>query len=172
MAVHIALLRAVNVGGTGKLPMADLRAMCEQLGFGDVRTYIQTGNVICTSPLAPAQVEARLEAALTARFGKPAQVLVRTLPELEQAMVASPFVGEDGKRVLVVFLDNEPARGVLDAVVVPGRERLSLQGRELFIHYPDGMGRSKLKVPALGKATSRNLNTLRALVEMARGLAG
>src|SRR5690606_21698378 len=152
--------------------MADLRAMCEQFGFGDVRTYIQTGNVICTSPLAPAQVEARLEAALTARFGKPAQVLVRTLPELEQAMVASPFVGEDGKRVLVVFLDNEPARGVLDAVVVPGRERLSLQGRELFIHYPDGMGRSKLKVPALGTATSRNLNTLRALVEMARGLAG
>jgi uncharacterized protein (DUF1697 family) len=91
MAVHIALLRAVNVGGTGKLPMAELKAICEGLGFRGVRTYIQSGNVVFASPLTQAAVKSRLEKALAARLGKPCAVLMRTAAELEATVAANPI---------------------------------------------------------------------------------
>ena len=81
MAQYVALLRAVNVGGTGKLPMSDLKALCEKAGFGNVRTYITSGNVVFDSQAAEAQVKSTLEAALAAYAGKPVGVLVRTASE-------------------------------------------------------------------------------------------
>lgn len=167
MPTHIALLRAINVGGTGKLPMVELRALCETLGFTNVRTYIQSGNVVFESKLAAARTKAALEDALEARLGKRHAALLRSPAELESIESRNPFPEADPNRLLVVFLDAPPPRGALDKVKIPGRERLNLDGRELFIHFPDGMGQSKLKVPLADVGTGRNLNTIRALLRLA-----
>ena len=171
MTTYIALLRAVNVGGTGKLPMADLRALCEKAGFINVRTYIQSGNVVFSSKLSASNARVTLEAALAKRLAKATQVLIRTADELEAVIAANPFPEAESNRLIVLFLSREESASVLDDWKIPGREQLALIGRELFLHYPDGMGQSKLKVPFSDQGTARNLNTVRALLEMARAEA-
>ena len=171
MTTYIALLRAVNVGGTGKLPMADLRALCEKAGFINVRTYIQSGNVVFSSKLSASKARVTLEAALAKRLAKTTQVLIRTADELEAVIAANPFPEAESNRLIVCFLSREESASVLDDWKIPGREQLALIGRELFLHYPDGMGQSKLKVPFSDQGTARNLNTVRALLEMARAEA-
>ncbi|WKW12727.1 DUF1697 domain-containing protein [Pseudogemmatithrix spongiicola] len=167
MPTHIALLRAINVGGTGKLPMAELRALCESIGFTNVRTYIQSGNVVFESRLCAVRARRALEDALERRLGKRHAALLRSVDELVEVETRNPFRDADPKRVLVVFLDDAPPRTVMKGVKIPGREQLHLDGRELFIHFPDGMGTSKLKVPLADQGTGRNLNTVRALLELA-----
>lgn len=169
MPVYICLLRAVNVGGTGKLPMADLRAMCEDAGFTDVRTYIASGNVVLRSAASSQQVQSTLEAALARYAGNPVGVLVRTPEEMRAALKANPFPEGAPNRVLVTFLDRVPAA---DAIInVSGRadERLALGEREIYVHYGEGMAKSKLRIPAARSGTSRNINTVAKLVEMASG---
>ncbi len=168
MPTHIALLRAVNVGGTGKLPMTELRALCAKAGLKNARTYIASGNVVCESPLAPAAVKTKLEKALLAKLGKPCAVLVRSLAEMEAIEKRNPFPDAEPNRLLVTFLDDAPPKTALKDWRIPGRERLALHGRELFIHFPDGMGQSKLKIPFADIGTGRNLNTVRALIAMAK----
>ncbi|MCE9602623.1 MAG: DUF1697 domain-containing protein [Gemmatimonadetes bacterium] len=168
MTTYIALLRAVNVGGTGKLPMADLRALCTKAGFTGVRTYIASGNVVFSSGLSASKARVTLEAALAKRLDKGTQVIIRTADELEAIIAANPFPEAEPNRLIVVFLSREESATVLDGWKIPGRERLALVGRELFIHYPDGMGQSKLKVPFADQGTGRNMNSVRALLEMAR----
>jgi uncharacterized protein (DUF1697 family) len=168
MATFVALLRAVNVGGTGKLPMTELRALCVTLGFTDVRTYIASGNVVFGTRLAAPKAKAMLETALLETLGKPCRVLIRTADQLEAAIKANPFPEAAANQLLVLFLDTPPDASVLKGWRIPGRERLALHGRELFVHFPDGMGPSKLKIPFADEGTGRNLNTVRTLVEMAR----
>jgi uncharacterized protein (DUF1697 family) len=105
MATFVALLRAINVGGTGKLPMTELRALCERLGFSDVRTYIASGNVVFGTRLAAPKAKATLEAALLKTLGKPCQVLIRTADELEAAIAANPYPEAAPNQLLVLFLD-------------------------------------------------------------------
>ena len=168
---YAALLRAVNVGGTGKLAMTDLARLCEKEGLCDVKTYIQSGNVVFTSPKKEAAVKAALEKTLERHMGKPVAVMVRTCDELEAVVSANPFPKAAPNRLLVVFFDDPLTKAVLEGVVAPGGEELAIKGRELFIHYPDGQGTSKLKVPALKKAgTGRNLNTVTKLAAMTRAL--
>lgn len=167
MSTHIALLRAVNVGGTGKLPMAELRTLCEKSGFTDVRTYIASGNLLFSSPLGEKQAKAKLEALLAKKLGKPCAVMMRTKAELEAVVKGNPFPDAAANQLLIIFLDEKPPKSALDAVVIPARERLELKGRELFIHFPDGMGTSKLKVPFAKTGTGRNLNTVKKLIELA-----
>lgn len=167
MPTHIALLRAINVGGTGKLPMTELRALCEGLGFANVRTYIQSGNVVFESKLSPSRAKSALEDALEARLGKRHLALLRSIEEMAAVEARNPFPEADPKQLLVVFVDAPPPRDAIARVKVPGRERLHLDGRELFIHFPDGMGKSKLKVPFADVGTGRNLNTIRALLRLA-----
>lgn len=166
MPTFIALLRAVNVGGTGKLAMADLRRMCEDLGFTDVATYIQSGNVVFSTRLAAAKANAALERALAQRLGKPSAVILRTRDELVATERANPFPKAAPNQLLVLFLDAAPDAAVLKSVKIPGREQLRLIGREVFIHFPDGMGQSKLKIPFADHGTGRNLNTVRALLAL------
>lgn len=168
MTTLIALLRAVNVGGTGKLPMADLRALCEKAGFSDVRTYIASGNVVFSSRLTAPKARVTLEAALAKRLDKPTQVIIRTADELEAVIAANPFPKAEPNRLIVVFLSKDESHTDLDDWKIPGNEQLKLIDRELYIHYPDGMGDSKLKVPFADQGTGRNLNTVRALLSMAR----
>jgi len=168
MTTLIALLRAINVGGTGKLPMADLRVLCEKAGFTNVRTYIASGNVVLASKRSATAAKTTLEAALHKKLGKPCQVLIRTAHELEATIAANPFPEAEPAKILIIFLDAPPPAGVLDGVKIPGGERLKLVGRELFIHYPEGMGQSRLRTPLADIGTGRNLNTTRALLSMAR----
>lgn len=169
MPTHIALLRAINVGGTGKLPMAELRALCEDAGFRDVRTYIASGNLVFTTPLAVAKAKAKLEALLAKRLGKPWLAVFRTRTELEAIVARNPFPDAASNQLLVMFLDEAPPRDALADVRPPGGERLTLIDRELYIHFPDGMGRSKLRIPFAKVGTGRNLNTVRKLIELAAG---
>lgn len=169
MPTHIALLRAVNVGGTGKLPMAELRARCTALGFANVRTYIASGNLVFESKHTAPKAKAALESLVSEMLAKPASVLMRSPEELAAIDKANPFKNAEGNRVIVVFLEKAPPKGALDGWKVPGDEELALIGRELFIHFPSGQGTSKLKVPFQDIGTGRNLNTVQALLAMARG---
>lgn len=171
MKTWIALLRAVNVGGTGKLPMADLRALCEGAGFGEVRTYIASGNVVLRGGGSERQVKAKLEAALAAHAGKPVGVLVRTAAELRAVLAGNPFPGVAGNRVVAIFLDDPPPADALAAAKHLDGERLAVGRRELYVDYRDAetMRASKLAIPAANRGTARNMNTVARLVEMADG---
>jgi uncharacterized protein (DUF1697 family) len=168
MTIYVALLRAINVGGTGKLAMSELVRLCEEAGMKRPKTYIQSGNVVFESALSEAKVKAKLAAALAVQLGKPAGVLLRTGPELDALLADNPFPRENPARVLIHFLDQEPARGVLAGVSAPGGEQLKLRGRDLYVYYPNGQGTSKLKLPFAKVATARNLNTVAKLAELAR----
>ena len=171
MAVQVALLRAINVGGTGKLAMSDLRKLCESVGFDCVKTYIQSGNVIFKSALPEGKVKAKLEQALAAKMGTTSSAaLIRTAAELRSIVKRNPFKKEAPQRVIVLFLDETPAQNALAGLRIPGGEKVELSGREVFIHYPDGMGRSKLKIPFDKTGTRRNMNTVQKLTTMAEEL--
>lgn len=167
MAVYIALLRAVNVGGTGALPMAELKAICEDIGFSEVKTYIQSGNVVFRSDDTEAAVEEKLDAALGERFGKPPGVIVRSRKALDAIVSSVPFPDAKPSYLLVHFLPDVVASDALDKMVAPDGEEAHLAGREIYVHYPIGSGKSKLKLPALKSGTSRNINTVRKLADMA-----
>lgn len=168
MKTCIALLRAVNVGGTGKLPMTDLKRMCEAAGFAQVRTYIASGNVVLSSEKAPAQVKAALETALAAYAGKPVAVMVRTAAEMAAVLASNPFPDAAPNRTVVIFLDATPPADTLDRISHQTSEEIVLGEREIYVHYGAGMASSKLVIPAARTGTGRNLNTVTRLVEMAR----
>ena len=173
MTVYVALLRAINVGGSGKLPMTDLAALCTGVGFTKVRTYIQSGNVVFESRKAEAAVRKALEEALSEELGKPADVAVRTAAEMAALLAANPFAKAPPAKVGVAFLNRRLGKTALEVVTIPGKEEVVLGAREVYIHFPDGMGRSKLKLPkAFGPATVRNINTVRRLAAMAAEVGG
>lgn len=167
MSVHVALLRAINVGGTGKLPMAELRRLCEDLGFAAVRTYIQSGNVVFEHRAPAPRVAKMLGAALEKKMGKPVGVLLRSAEEMQVMAAASPFPGATPSRVLVFFLEDVVDAAVVRGIVAPGGEQLVAKGREVWVHYPNGMGTSKLKLPFAAHGTARNLATVTALAKLA-----
>jgi uncharacterized protein (DUF1697 family) len=167
LTAYVALLRAVNVGGTGKLPMTELKAMCAEAGFARVETYIASGNVAFDSTLSAARVKAALEARLQAHAGKPVGVMVRTAAEMAAILKANPFPKTDPKHTCVVFLDASPPRDALDHAVGLNGEKMALGRREIFIHYANGMGHSRLRIPAATAGTARNMNTVAKLAAMA-----
>ncbi|MBA2708033.1 MAG: DUF1697 domain-containing protein [Gemmatimonadaceae bacterium] len=167
MASFIALLRAVNVGGTGKLAMADLKAMCEAAGFHSVRTYIASGNVVFESNLSGAAVQKELEGRLLAHAGKPVGVVVRTAAEMADVLATNPFPHAPGNRTLAIFLAEGPPADALASVSGRVDEELWLGRKEIYVHYGAGMGHSKLKIPAAKNGTARNMNTVAKLAAMA-----
>ena len=167
MPHYIAFLRAVNVGGTGKLPMAELRAMCESIGLTDVRTYIASGNVVFQSRLSEASVKAKLERCLEDYAGKPVGVAVRTGPELAAVLEGNPFKTAAPNRTVAIFLDAPPPADALEAATGRKAEEMALGTREIYVHYGDGMADSKLKIPAAKTGTARNMNTIATLVAWA-----
>lgn len=135
MTAYVALLRAVNVGGTGKLPMAELVGMCQRAGFRDVRTYIASGNAVFSSPLDEAGVRDTLAQCLHAYAGKPVVVLVRIAAEMAAVVTRNPFKSAAGNRVVALFVDEALPNDPLQGVTGIGEEQLALGERELFIHY-------------------------------------
>jgi uncharacterized protein (DUF1697 family) len=167
MTRYIALLRAINVGGTGKLPMSDLRAICEEAGFAHVQTYIASGNVLFESKAAASKVKAELEARLHAHAGKQVDVVLRTAAEISAVLKANPFPKGEAKHTCAIFLDKPPPSNALARVAGQQDEEIRLGKREIFVHYPSGMGRSKLRIPAAKAGTARNMNTVAKLAELA-----
>jgi uncharacterized protein (DUF1697 family) len=183
MPVLIAMLRGVNVGGHNKIKMEDLRALCESLKFEDPRTYVQSGNVIFRTKekSSPALVE-KIQNAIERKFDFRPAVILRTTDELRSAIAATPFIAsrklEPGK-ILVTFLSDEPSPGVHATLLglKDYPEEIHLKGRELYIYFPDGAGKSKLPWSQVEKllkttGTARNWNSVTKMLAMAEEIAG
>lgn len=177
MNTFVALLRAVNVGGKNKLPMSTLRASLEAAGFADVVTYIQSGNVVVkASERSSRTVARRVEAAIEAEFGLEVEALVRSGKELVKVIDSNPFVGRvaDVTKLHVLFLDRKPDVVALETLAQKpfGPDEFVAGASEVYLHCPDGVGRSKLVIamgPKLAPAvaTMRNWNTVTKLAQMA-----
>jgi uncharacterized protein (DUF1697 family) len=168
MAKYIALLRGINVVGANQLPMKELAVLCSDCGFLKARTYIQSGNVLFESRLKEASVQAKLEEALQAKMGRKISVMVRTPQEMRTVLEANPFPNEHPSKVLVAFLDGAMPSDPLAGMVAPGGEQVVVGTREIYVFYPEGMGRSRFRLPLRGTAvTMRNINTVGKLVELA-----
>jgi len=177
MKRYIALLRGINVGGNRMLPMKELKALLEKAGCVDVRTYIQSGNVVFRSSVSDAaRLARRLSAAISASCGFEPRVLVLTCGEVESAAADNPF--PEGTLIPaslhLFFLAETPRKPDVKALETlrTGSERFVLKGRVLYLHTPDGFGISKLAARAeklLGvEATARNWRTVTTLLEMTR----
>jgi uncharacterized protein (DUF1697 family) len=165
---YIALLRAVNVGGTGKLPMAELKALCVEAGFRNVQTYIASGNVVFDSDFKVTEVKTALERHLSVVRGRTPGVFLRTAADMEAVLRENPFAGEAGNLTYAFFLDSKPRPDALAEMRGRQSESIHLGRREIYVHYPLGMGQSKLRLPAAEAGTARNMNTVSKLVDIAR----
>jgi uncharacterized protein (DUF1697 family) len=176
MARYVALLRGVNLGPQRRVPMADLRAHLEELGYEDVRTLLQSGNVGLTSPKAAKAVREELEAAIAERFGVETDVVLRTRKELAALVAANPLggVADDPKRLQVWFLSGKPkaaaVRALEGADVAP--EVIAVAGKEIHVWHAGGIQRSPAS-KVLDRAdlgvigTARNWNTVEKLLDLA-----
>src|SRR5262245_46759961 len=142
MPTFIALLRAVNLGGFGKLPMTDLTRLCSKAGFDNVQTCIASGNVVFDSNKPAAEVKAALEASLQRYAGKPVAVVVRTGREMAAVLEANPFPEAPPNRAVAIFLDAPPPRDALDKITGQKSEKVALGRREIYVWYGEGIGRS------------------------------
>lgn len=167
MTAYVALLRAVNVGGTGKLPMAELKRMAQACGFANVRTYIASGNLVFEANGAEPEVKAELEAALADYAGVRVGVLVRTASEMADVLASNPWPEAPSSRAVAIFLDAPPPAGALEAVAGRTTEQLALGRREIYVWYVDGQADTKLRIAAASAGTARNMNTVAKLAAMA-----
>lgn len=177
MERRVALLRAVNVGGR-KLPMAGLRALCGELGWERVETYIQSGNLLFGAPGKAEVLEARLEAAIRERFGLDVPVIVRTAAQWAACAEANPFpkVAREAPNRLQLLVSKRPPRDDAAAILMErarAGESVKAAGGALWFHFPEGVGQSKLTPALIDKAcgspsTSRNWRTVVKLREMAQ----
>jgi uncharacterized protein (DUF1697 family) len=181
MAVIISMLRGVNVGGHNRIKMDALRALYESLKLRDPQTYVQSGNVIFrTDERDLVRLAQRVENGIERRFGFRPAVIVRTASELRDVIARNPFAkrrGIEPSRLLVTFLAGDPGPEARDQVrrMKTAPEELRIEGRELYIYYPNGMARPKLSWAALEKTlktpgTGRNWNSVTKMLEIAERL--
>jgi uncharacterized protein (DUF1697 family) len=180
MASYVALLRAVNVGGRSQVAMSDLRQLLTDLGFEDVISLLQSGNLVFkTDGGTGARLEATLEAETQKRLGLKTAVFVRSAREMDAVIGGNPFAAEarrDPSHLLVLFLKDAPKANAVDALraAIKGPELVQARGRHAYIVYPAGIGRSRLTnaliEAKLGtQGTGRNWNTVRKLAALAQG---
>ena len=175
---YVALLRSVNIGGYGRINMNDLRASFEKLGSADVITYIQTGNVLFSTPSkSEPKIVGAIEERLDEDFGESPAVILRNVPELLRIGKASPYArsGANPSRHHVTFLATPPTAAILAAFELPpsGKDELVIDGREVYVHTPNGYAETKYTGTFLERrlgvvSTTRNWNTVTKLCELAR----
>ena len=181
MTTYIAFLRAINVGGKNIISMAELRKMLESMGYTNVQTLLQSGNVLFQGDKAKsADIETRLEQQTAKRFGLTIDYIVLTDKELADAIKSNPFgkfAKADPGRMLVLFLKSAAPKEAEKALsqAIKGREVIAVKGNVVYAQYPDGVGTSKLTNAVLEKhltcrATGRNWNTVTKLMQMADAL--
>jgi uncharacterized protein (DUF1697 family) len=182
MPTYIALLRAVNLGGYGKISMAEFRKLLEGLGFKNVQTYIQSGNAVFDAPGPAGKVGAAIAAGLKKLMGAPVEVIVRTHEDLSRVIAGNPFAGEaaaNGALVHVAFLagpaaaDAESALRAIVEKYPARRDRYHLAGDHIYFHFPDGAAETKFTGKSLDRAigvpaSGRNWNTVLKLHEMSK----
>lgn len=180
MPAIVSMLRGVNVGGHNKIRMEALRTLCDSLDLRKAQTYVQSGNVVfLTKERNLVVLSSKIEDAIEKTFGFRAGVVLRTAPEMNDVISRNPFAkrsGIDPRKLLIIFLPTRPAAETKDGLLrlKPDPEELHIAGRELYVYFPNGMGRSKL-TPVLDRVlkksgTGRNFNTVTRLLEMAEGL--
>lgn len=174
----ISILRGINVSGQKKIKMVDLKSLYELLGFSEVSTYIQSGNVIFLSKITDsAKIESKIEKAIEKEYGFHVPVIVRTAKELSEIFEGLPFKGvdvvADGTKILVTFLSGTPKKALVTDIkrYVVEPEKLVVSGNAVYLHCPNGYGRTKLSNTFIENklkvsATTRNLKTLVKLCEL------
>jgi uncharacterized protein (DUF1697 family) len=179
MNVIVSMLRGVNVGGHNKIKMTELKALYESMGFENVQTFIQSGNVVFeTKERGDEKLSKKIGNAIEKKFGFCPEVIVRTSEEMREIVKRNPFAKRkdvEPAKLLVVFLAGDPGKAARDAVAkIEAKEELKPIGSEIYIYFPDGQGKSKLKFGLVEKAcskiawTGRNLNTVLKLVELSK----
>jgi uncharacterized protein (DUF1697 family) len=179
MPTFVAMLRGINVGKGKTVKMERLRASFGALGFGGIKTYVQSGNVIFESDRqSPAQLSRKIQERIQRDFGFAVPVLVKTSKEMEQIVRNNPLVKEKGiddSKLHVTFLSDAPSKMAVEGLqpLATARERFRILNREIYLYCPDGYGKTKLSNTAIEKklsvvATTRNWRTVNALLEMAR----
>lgn len=172
---YAVLLRGVNVGGRNKIAMADLRQILTDLGHGDVKTHLQSGNGVLSADQAPDELAAGIATAITARTGLKCAVMIRTGAELAEVVAGNPLghEPENPSRFFVAFLSAEPQKAAAAALAKQdfGSDRAWLRGRHVYSWVPNGLADTKLTYALLEKqlgvvATARNWNTVRKLAEL------
>ncbi len=182
MTIYISLFRGINVGGNHPVKMTELKALHELLGLRNVVTYIQSGNVIFTSDtIDTLQLERDIEKAFSDKFGFHSHTVVRSLSDIQSIIANTPFQhshDKESKWIAVLFLVTSAAVNALEEIrkVYNGPEEIVILGKEAYIYYPEGMGRSKLTPALLEKklgtsSTARNWNTVLKLQELAVSLS-
>ena len=175
MATYVAFLRGVNLGPNNKIAMPALRAMAEELGYTDVATYINSGNLIITSPKKTATLEREISNAINDTFGRSIDVAVRTPEQLKKILVENPYPDGNPSQVTVAFLTKAPAADAKQkvAAVAKDYEPFTFGGQEVYVNYSEGIGRSKLAEKfstIIGvSSTVRNVRTIKKIVEICGG---
>jgi uncharacterized protein (DUF1697 family) len=183
MTVIISMLRGVNVGGHNKIKMEALRALYESLKLRDAQTYVQSGNVVFrTNERDIARLTKRIEDGIERKFGFRPDVILRTAAEMREVVARNPFAkrrGIEPSKLLVTFLASDPDAEAREKVrqMKCDPEELRMEGREIYIYFPNGMGRSKLPWARLDKVlktpvTGRNWNSVTKMLEMAEKIGG
>jgi uncharacterized protein (DUF1697 family) len=177
MTVYIALIRGINVGGQKRVGMADLVQLCQSLGFTNVRTYLQSGNVLFGSPDGdPGRLSAMVGEKMSRELGFPVKVILRTSKEFRRIIASNPLAqeGREADKLHVTFLSDFSPEVVRESMMKgnDGPDRYVIAGREVYLYCPDGYGRTKFSNTFFEKklgvaATTRNWKTVNALAEMA-----
>src|SRR5260370_9612355 len=181
MAVIISMLRGVNVGGHNKIKMDALRALYESMKLREAQTYVQSGNVIFrTDERDIARLAKRIEDGIGEKLGFRPDVILRTATEMREVIARNPFAkrrGSEPSKLLVTFLGSDPGAGAREKIlqIKCDPEELRIEGRELYIYFPNGIGRSKLSWAGLEKTlktpgTARKWNSVTKMLEMAENL--
>jgi uncharacterized protein (DUF1697 family) len=166
VTAFVALLRGINLGKR-QLKMADLKRIAVDLGLGSPKTYIASGNLLFSSDDNEAALKAKLEKSLKEHMGSEVAVMIRTEKEMRAVAEANPFPGEPGNKVVAIFLDDAPPKDAAEQARNVAGKRIEVGKRELYVHYPNGQGPSKLAIPAAARGTARNMNSVLKLAEMA-----
>jgi uncharacterized protein (DUF1697 family) len=170
MTAYVALIRAVNVSGTGKLPKEDLKAIGEACGFVNCRTFINSGNLLFVSELGEAEVKDCMERRVAEYLGKPTRVYVRSAAEMAEAGARDPFADDAPNRRFAHFIDEKPTQAMIDEARDVQGERLALGPRLIYVSYGEGIGQSKLKLAAVKNGTARNMNSVAKIAELLAGI--
>jgi uncharacterized protein (DUF1697 family) len=167
MTTYVGLLRAVNLGGDSTLAMADLVSICQEAGSTNVRTYIASGNVTFESDLSEVAAASAIVGALQEKTGKKIGVIVRTGAHFRAVLEGNPFLDRPPNQVGALFVDTPLPAEPMTGLTGHKDEQVVLGERVIYVFYPDGMGKSRLKIPYASKGTMRNMNTVAKLADMA-----
>jgi len=172
MTAYVALLRGVNLLGVSTLKMADLKAIADKLGLKQARTYIASGNLLFLSNKAEQPLRRALEQEMKAHMGRELRVMLRTAAELAAVVEANPFADSPGNRVQAFFLNEPPPTDLKETARNQDDERIATGPREVFVAYGEqGIGKSRLRLPAAEAGTARNMNTVAKLAQLAKEMA-